>query len=336
MKQIIILLATVSMAVTIHAQDRGAAGTYFSGKGLSNNSAYEISTPAQLAKLAELVNTGEVVSGTYFKLTADINLSAYSSNRNNGKGWIPIGTALNAFSGHFNGNNHTISGLYINDSELEFAGLFGVISFGGSVQNLSVEVNITGGNHTGGITGSIGYFCNITNCSVTGNVLGGVCIGGIAGQSSGTITNCYATSEVNGVDIIGGVVGDLSHNGLITSCYATGAVSGNFSVGGIAGHLYQSTIENCAALNPRVTRLSGENTSFGRVAGHNDEGTITGNAAREDMVVIDEISTNSDGISLDGITISRDIIARDGTIGGRFTRSNGWNVQNGKLPEHIR
>ena len=334
MKQIIIILTTASIAFTSYAQDNRAV---FSGDGFSDITAYEISSAAQLAKLAELVNAGNTdYDNKYYKLTVDIDLSAYGSRWNNGKGWIPIGTALSAFSGHFNGNNHKIIGLYINDRDLDFAGLFGVIIGGGSVKNLSVEVNINGGNNAGGITGGIGYYSNIISCSVTGDVLGGVSVGGIAGQSSGTITNCYATSEVRGVDIIGGVVGNLSHNGLITSCYATGAVNGNFSVGGIAGHLYQSTVENSAALNPSVTRLLGEYTNFGRIAGHNEEGTLTGNAAREDMVVIDAISTNSDGASLDGVALIRDIIARDGTIGGRFTESNGWNVQNGKLPEHIR
>ena len=204
MKQIIILLATVFIAFTGYAQENRA---FFSGDGLSNSTAYEIRTPAQLARLAELVNSGDEIANAFFKLTVDIDLSAYGSNWNSGKGWIPIGTASSAFTGHFNGNNHTVSGLYINDSELDFAGLFGVISFGGIVQNLSVEVNITGGNH----------------------------VDGVAGQSSGTITNCYAASEVSGIDIIGSVVGDLSYNGLITSCYAAGVGSGIASLDKLMG-----------------------------------------------------------------------------------------------------
>ena len=334
MRKITILLATVFIALTGYAQENRAV---FLGDGLSDATAYEIRTPAQLARLAEMVNSGDAVAGgSYFKLTADIDLSSYGSRWNSGKGWIPIGTASHSFSGHFNGANHTINGLYINDSELDFAGLFGVIIGGGTVQNLNVEVNITGGNHVGGITGGIGYYSGIINCSVTGNVSGGVSVGGVAGQSSGTVTNCYATSAVSGSDIVGGVVGSVSHNGIVTGCYAAGAVSGNFSVGGVAGHLYQSRIENCAALNPSITRLSGDYTNFGRVAGHNEEGTLAGNAAREDMFIIDDISSNSDDSGLDGVSLSRDIIARDGTIGGRFTESNGWNIENGKLPELIR
>jgi hypothetical protein len=235
MKQVIILLATLCTAFTTNAQDRRAAGIFFSGNGLSNTTAYEINTPAQLAKLAELVNSGDPIADKYFKLTADIDLSAYGSRWNNGKGWIPVGNALSAFTGDFNGNNHKISGLYINDRELEFAGLFGVIINFGAVENLNVDVNITGGNHAGGIAGGVGYYSTITNCSVTGNVSGNVSVGGIAGQISGSMSNCYSATAVNGNDIVGGIAGSVSHNGSVTSCYATGAVSGNFCVGGVAG-----------------------------------------------------------------------------------------------------
>jgi len=106
MKKIIILTATVLIAYTSYSQNERAAT--FSGAGLSDSVAYEIRTPAQLARLAELVNRGDTIARSYFKLTADIDLSAYGTRFNNGKGWIPIGTATNAFSGHFNGNNHTV------------------------------------------------------------------------------------------------------------------------------------------------------------------------------------------------------------------------------------
>ena len=329
MRKTTLFIATVCMAITLHAQSGRAV---FSGNGLSDSTAYLISTPAQLARLAELVNSGDSISGKYFKLTADIDLSAYGSGFNGGKGWIPIGSFTAPFSGHFNGSSHTVSGLYINDSELEFAGLFGVIIGGGTVQNLNIEVNITAKHNVGGIAGGIGYFSGITNCSVNGAVSGGVSVGGIAGHTGGSINNCYAAGAVNGNDIVGGIAGSVGHNAIVTGCYAAGEISGVYCVGGVAGHLYQSTVENCAAFNPVITRVSGVYTEFGRVAGHNEEGTLSGNAAREDMVVIDDVVTNQNGAGLNGVDINRDIISRDGTIGGRFTESNGWMVTNGKLP----
>jgi len=131
MKKITLILITVLIAYTSYSQNERAAT--FSGTGLSDSAAYEIRTPAQLARLAELVNAGDTIARSYFKLTADIDLSAYGTRFNNGKGWIPIGNFSNQFSGHFNGNNHTISGFYINDTELDFAGLFGVIIGGGTM-----------------------------------------------------------------------------------------------------------------------------------------------------------------------------------------------------------
>ena len=326
MKKITLLLATVFIAFTGYAQNERAA---FSVNDfiVSDTIVYDISTAAQLARLSEQVNAGESNVGDYYRLTADIDLSAYGARFNNGKGWIPIGTALSSFTGHFNGNNHTIKGLYINDAELEFAGLFGVIINGGTVQNLNVEVNITGKNHAGGISGGAGYYSAITNCGVTGSVSGGVSVGGVVGQVSGSITNCYAAVSVAGSDIIGGIAGSVSHNGVVTGCYVAGSVSGNFRVGGVAGQLYLSTVENCAAFNTAITRVSGDYTEFGRIAGYNEEGTLTGNAAREDMIVINEIVSHSDSASLNGVAVNKDIAVRDATIGGRLTQTNGWNVE---------
>jgi len=105
MKKLTLILATVLIASTSYSQNERAV---FSGTGLSDSTAYEIRTPAQLARLAELVNRGDTIARSYFKLTADIDLSAYGSRFNNGKGWIPIGNFSNQFSGHFNGNNHTV------------------------------------------------------------------------------------------------------------------------------------------------------------------------------------------------------------------------------------
>ena len=68
MRKITLLLTTVCMALTGYAQENRAL---FSGDGLSDSTAYEIRTPAQLARLAELVNAGNAdYSGRYFKLAA--------------------------------------------------------------------------------------------------------------------------------------------------------------------------------------------------------------------------------------------------------------------------
>ena len=84
---------------------------------------YEIRTAEDLKFVAEKVNAGDAsYNKAYYKLTDDINL-----NGSEGEQWIPIGTASNKFMGTFDGNGRIISNLYINDTELEYAGLFGCI-----------------------------------------------------------------------------------------------------------------------------------------------------------------------------------------------------------------
>ena len=245
-------------------------GDFCGGSGTSADP-YLICTPAQLARLAELVNeweTNDDYGDNYYKLTADIDLSEYSASWNGGKGWIPIGNRDERFKGHFDGNNHKVSGLYINDNNLNFAGLFGYI-IGGTVQNLGVEGKVTGRNEVGGVVGYIeggitdcytnvtvsghifvggvvGYIeGDITNCHATGAViLDGSKAGGVAGEVFGNLSDCYATGTVSGDEMVGGVVGNVFGN--VTNCYATGAVSGRITVGGVVGEIRNGgNITNC-------------------------------------------------------------------------------------------
>ena len=255
---------------------------------LMDGSSFLIQTPAQLAELAERVNAGTEPPGLYYKLLTDIDLSGYGAGWNNGAGWIPIGHARNGigFSGHFDGNGHTVSNLYINCTEYYYTGLFGVVR-GGAVKNLGiVDADITGGrynngveNYVGGvagyigkgsISGNVGIISGIiTNCYVTGVISGYQYVGGVAGSSRSSITNCYATCAVSGTgSSVGGVVGDIT-NGSIDNCYATGTVSSGYhDVGGVAGCMINGSMTNCYATGA----VSG-NDAVGGVAGNVIEGS---------------------------------------------------------------
>lgn len=229
---------------------------------------YKITTAAQLAKLAGLVNAGNTdYSDKYYQLQNDLDLSAYgvSNDFNSGKGWVPIGRSNAKFKGHFDGDGHAISGLIINDSFLDYAGLFGYVS-GGSVYCLSVKnASIAAGGSTGGVAGRTDESTQIYNCSVSGSMSGSGNIGGIAGYlSSSTVGNCYSTANVTGTTNIGGLAGYLD-SGKVEYSYATGAVSctGSYA-GGVAGRaVIYSTVKNCAALNQSVVGAG----AIGRVMG---------------------------------------------------------------------
>ena len=147
-------------------------------------------------------------------LTDDINLT--------GKEWTPIGDYDNRYTGTFDGGNHTITGLTINQYG-NYVGMIDFLDSGGTVQNLTLEnVNITGGDIVGSVVGD--NYGTVTACyHASGNVSGTSYIGGVVGRNtSGTLTACYhASGNVSGTSNVGGVVG-YNISGTLTACYWSG------------------------------------------------------------------------------------------------------------------
>ncbi len=168
-------------------------------------------------------------------------------NYQSGKGFRPLGRDAtigvpgdNTFLGTFDGNNHVISGLYINRPEEDFVGLFGSI-FKGTVRNLGLEkVNISGNKYVGGIAGLMTdahrYRFVVTNCYVTGKISGlDVAVGGLVGRLyDAKINYCYSTADVCGKQSVGGLVGGFSFSELV-NCYSTGHIQGEDYIGGLIG-----------------------------------------------------------------------------------------------------
>ena len=120
-------------------------------------SPYEISTATQLENFRDLVNDENDQTAdpdAHAKLMNDIDLSSVcGESLNSGTSWNPIGTSEeNAYTGTFDGNGKTISGLYINDSTADYQGLFGFVGRSGKVQNLSVSGSVSG-DISGGVVG---------------------------------------------------------------------------------------------------------------------------------------------------------------------------------------
>jgi len=236
-----------------------------------------ISTPAELAKIANNLR------GNY-KLTADIYLPEVPEGLNN---WTPIGSRNNPFTGTFDGNGYTISGLAISATTDFYQGLFSNISGSGTVKNLGLtDVIITSSTSlAGGIAGS--NYGTIRNCYVTGTITGADSVGGIAGDNSGgIIENCYTTADITATNgAAGGITGRSA--GIVRNCYATGSINGGSgTAGGLAGNCDSGgTVSNSVALNPSITG-SGSN---GRIAGTDptiiSKGTFTNNKARADMKI---------------------------------------------------
>ena len=83
--------------------------------------------------------------------------------------WEPIGTEVNPFTGTFDGNGHTVSDLYINRSDENRTGLFGVVGEGGMIKNVTIkDANIKGNYHVGSLVGL--NYGTVTDCDTSGTV----------------------------------------------------------------------------------------------------------------------------------------------------------------------
>jgi len=139
-------------------------------------------------------------------LMADIDLSAYTASSFN-----IIGNEMTAFTGTFDGNDHTISNFSYTSTGKSHTGLFGYVDGPDAVikdlQLLAPNVNAGTADYAGALVGWLGDG-TITNCHVQGgSVWGGSRVGGLAGENEGIITNSYASSSVEGNVGVGGLVG---------------------------------------------------------------------------------------------------------------------------------
>jgi hypothetical protein len=231
-----------------------------------------IDTANKLAAIADTGDTDYPLNGSYF-LSADIDLSSYGS-------WTPIGDNSNRFTGIFNGNGHTISGVTISSSD-DYRGLFGYNN-GGYICHLALTgVSISGDEYTGGLAG-YNDGGTLSDCSVAGDVTGSTdYTGGLIGYNdNSTLSNCYSTAIVSGHNRVGGLVG-LNDNSALSNCYATGAVSGSDVVGGLLGRNYNSTLSNCYTTgnvtgNGYVGGLSGTSLQSSTLSGCYATGDVTG------------------------------------------------------------
>ena len=246
----------------------------------TKDAVYEISNAGQLYWFAGLVN-GTLSGVAQNKsanavLTADIVVNANvlksdgTLNEGTFKEWTPIATSASPYTGIFDGQNHTISGLYFNQENSYDVGLFGRNN--GKIANAGIlDSYFYGTSKVGGMCGN-NYTGTISNCYNTGSVSGIGTAGGVSGYNyTGSITNCYNTGNVSGSSgFVGGVSG-YNSKGTIINSYNAGSVSGLEYVGGVSGINYTGSITDCY----NIGSVSSSEGNVGGVNGYNDGGTIT-------------------------------------------------------------
>ena len=264
---------------------------------------YEIHNQGQLRWFADQVNNNGRTD-INARLMNDITINnkvlddkgELISDTSNLKSWTPIGKSGNSFKGEFDGNSHTIRGLYFNDTNKGDVGLFGFVGAGGTVKNVTLaDSYVSGSWYVGGICGQ-NYGGTVEGCRNTGRVygtrqfVGGVCghnegtlqkncntgivygyqnVGGVCGYNKGTLQECYNTDTVEGTMCVGGVCGLNGNGHTLEKSYNTGTVTGTENVGGVCGQNAESTLQECY----NIGTVSGT-TKVGGVCGLNYSGTV--------------------------------------------------------------
>ena len=291
-----VLLLAVMMMTTLGVQTARADSAFSGGDG-SEGDPYQIATTADLNQLATNVNGGNTYSGKYFKMTADIayayttawNDATSTENNYTAIGKRPDSDTDIPFSGTFDGDGHTVSGIRIYKSGNAwtdaFQGLFGFVE-NGTVRNVTVaDARITGEQNVGGIAGGVNEnegTCLVENCHVLGNVA----IHAVANSSSGH----------------GGIAGAL---GGTTVSRCTSAVTltvkdgltGCGSFGGIVGACTDGTLRNNIAIGCTVPAVN----LAGAILGYNDKATTEYNYYSNCIV-----GSNTSNIGCNGADITTD------------------------------
>jgi hypothetical protein len=194
---------------------------------------------------------------------------------NGGRGWEPIGTPDDGFTGSFDGQGYEIRDLFINRPDEDYVGLFAHISWVRYIDNVGVVENVglvnaevSGSAEVGALVGHNAGTVN--NSYSSGSVTGDSRVGGLVGWNQATLSNSYSDCSVMGSTRVGGLTGDnWYYRGTVSNSYSTGSVTGSTRVGGLVGINYYGSVTNSYSIGS----VSGS-SQVGGLAGYN-KGTVS-------------------------------------------------------------
>jgi len=273
------ILRTASFLIAVCFVALPAQAKYSGGTGEPNDP-YEIATATDLIALGETPEDYD----KHFRLVADIDLdpnlpgrkvfdrAVIASDTDDATGSFQGA----AFTGFFDGNNHTI--LHLKIQGASYLGLFGRLGVRHSMPGIEdlgvVDVNVTGsGSFVGGLVG----YCDsgtVTRCRTIGVVSGGGIVGGLVGYNRrGIVTRCHSTGAIKGKLYVGGLVGLSDGSGAVTQCHSEGVVSGNLGIGGLVGRNHGTATQCHSAA--AVSGTGDQPLGIGGLVGQNSFGDVT-------------------------------------------------------------
>ncbi len=203
-----------------------------------------VTTPAALQLM-------QLRLGESYTLGASIDFgTAFTADNGNyaglwgSQGFMPIGSSGSPFTGKFDGQNRSITGLTINRTAANNVGLFGYGGTGSAISNVTLSRgSVTGSANVGALVGTLrqGTVTGVASGANAESTTTGLAeTGGLIGvNDAGTVTSSSASGNVIGAGYdIGGLVGYLVNGGVVTKSFATGNVSGGTTgsyIGGLVG-----------------------------------------------------------------------------------------------------
>lgn len=311
----------------------------FSGSG-SQEAPYMINSYSDLMALSQLVADGADQKGIYYKLGADIDCGGQDFY------FQPIGGVArntdfvnnanpltgNAFRGHLDGGNHTISGIDYTTGRRSYTGIVSWLGSEGSISHLRVNQCrfLTEGVGLGAVAGfneGLVNDCQSTDNQILFTSYNG---GGICGGSRGIIENCLSSSVLMGYGNMGGICGGTT--GTLRGCQArgsltvvgidnsmfcnagglTGTINGSFSTDGAP-----ALIERCIAA-AAITDRTSDGCTGGMIGATLCGSSKTPPQIRENLCIA-TIASNAASIQTGASTYSN---GRVGGLIGNFWRAN--------------
>lgn len=225
----------------VKAGENGWDGTTLSEAELKDG-VYQISNGAELAWFAAKVNDGDYKISA--KLINDIDLCEFD--------WTPIGGSKSntAYQGTFEGDGHTIYGLYINN-ENTYQALFGYIK-DSSISGITVCGEVSAKQYVAGVVAYMGTKTYVDGCvnkakvTAISNYVGGIT--GSVSQSTSELTNSYNLGDITGTNNCGGVAGFNNKSAVIANVFNLGEVTGTNVAACIGGTALKNNTQNMFAI----------------------------------------------------------------------------------------
>jgi len=291
--------------------------------------------PYLIYNVHDLQDMNEYLSAHYV-LANDIDANE-TEDWNDGAGFEPVGNDTVEFTGSLDGRNHTITGLYINNSENNYVGLFGVVGEEAVIKNTGlVNTNITADRNVGGLVGE--NYGMVENSYATGNTTGkgDYYVGGLIARNIGTVENSYATGNTTGKEAgedgsVGGLIGRNRHlsptGGTVKNSYATGYTTGQDDVGGLVGNNRMATIEDSYAAgkvsgDDYVGGLVGQTSSDLTYSSHIYNSTTSADV-RGDERVGGLVGRNREYCTIYNSSATGDVLGTSEDVGGLVGQNDG-------------